>query len=140
MAKGLETLIRLNEWSVDQKRRKLGDLLSLIDGFEAELRKLEQDLINEQATAAASPNEAGFLYGYYADAVVDRRAIIKISTQQLEKDADEAREEVSHAYRELQKFKTAMETRKKREEAELASKEQLELDEVGIRIFNHKRA
>ena len=140
MIKGLATLIRLNEWSVDQKRRKLSDLLSLIDGFEAELRKLEQDLINEQATAAASPNEAGFLYGYYADAVVDRRAIIQISIQQLLKDAEEAREEVSQAYRELQKFKTAMETRKKREEVELASKEQLELDEVGIRTFNHKRA
>ena len=140
MAKGLETLIRLNEWTVDQKRRKLGDLLRLIDGFEVEAKKLEQDLINEQAAAAASPNEAGFLYGYYADAVIDRRAIIQISTQQLEKDADEAREEVSLAYRELKKFETAMEARKKREEAEMASKDQLELDEVGMRTFNRKHA
>jgi flagellar export protein FliJ len=140
MAKGLETLIRLNEWSVDQKRRKLGDLLRLIDGFEAELRKLEQDLVNEQATAAASPNEAGFLYGHYADAVIDRRAIIQISTQQLEKEAVEAREEVSQAFRELKKFETAMAARKTREEADLASKEQLELNEVGIRTFNQKRA
>ena len=140
MAKGLETLIRLNEWTVDQKRRKLGDLLRLIDGFEVEAKKLEQDLINEQAAAAASPNEAGFLYGYYADAVIDRRAIIQISTQQLEKDADEAREEVSLAYRELKKFETAMEARKKREEAEMASKDQLELDEVGMRTFNQKHA
>lgn len=140
MAKGLETLIRLNEWTVDQKRRKLGDLLRLIDGFEVEAKKLEQDLISEQAAAAASPNEAGFLYGYYADAVIDRRAIIQISTQQLEKDADEAREEVSLAYRELKKFETAMEARKKREEAEMASKDQLELDEVGMRTFNRKHA
>ena len=139
MAKGLETLIRLNEWSVDQKRRKLGELLRLIDGFEAESRKLEQDLINEQTAAAASPNEAGFLYGYYADTVIDRRAIIQISTQQLGKEADEAREEVSLAYRELKKFETAMEVRKKREEAELARKEQLELDEVGMQTFNQKR-
>jgi flagellar FliJ protein len=140
VAKGLETLIRLNEWTVDQKRRTLSDLLRLIDGFEAELKKLEQDLINEQASAAASPNEAGFLYGYYADSVIDRRAIIQISTQQLEKEADEAREEVSLAYRELKKFETAMEVRKKREEAELARKEQLELDEVGMQTFNQKRA
>ena len=140
MTKGLETLIRLNEWTVDQKRRKLGDLLRLIDGFDVEAKKLEKDLINEQATAAASPNEAGFLYGYYADAVIDRRAIIQISTQQLEKDADEAREEVSLAYRELKKFETAMEARKKREEAEMASKDQLELDEVGMRTFNRKHA
>jgi flagellar protein FliJ len=140
MGKGLETLIRLNEWSVDQKRRKLGDLLRLIDGFEAELEKLEQDLVIEQAAAGAAPNEAGFLYGYYADRVINRRAIIQMSAQQLEKDANEAREEVSQAYRELKKFKTALEARKTSEKAELAKKEQSELDEVGIRTFSQKRA
>ena len=139
MAEGLETLVRLNEWSVDQKRRKLGDLLKLIDGFEVELKKLEQDLITEQAAAAAAPNEGGFLYGYYADRVIDRRAIIQLSAQQLEKDANEAREEVSQAYRELKKFKTALEARKTSEKAELAKKEQSELDEVGIRTFIQKR-
>jgi flagellar protein FliJ len=140
MAKGLETLIRLNEWSVDQKRRKLGEILRLIDGFEAEARKLEEDLLKEQAAAASSPNEAGFLYGYYADSVIDRRAIIQISIQQLEKEADEAREEVSQAYQELKKYETALEARKKREEAEIARKEQLVLDEVGMQAFIQKRA
>ena len=48
MGKGLETLIRLNEWSVDQKRRKLSEILRLIYGFESELTKLEIDLKNEQ--------------------------------------------------------------------------------------------
>ena len=91
MARGLETLIRLNEWAVDQKRRKLGEVLAMIDGFNAEARKLEEDLIKEQATAAASPNEAGFLYGYYADATIQRRGIIQLSIQQLEKQAEEAR-------------------------------------------------
>lgn len=140
MAKGLETLIRLNEWSVDQKRRKLGELLRLIDGFEAEARKLEQDLVMEQAAAAADPNGAGFLYGNYADQVVARRSIIQISIQQLEKEADEARDEVSAAYRELKKFETALESRQKREAAELARKEQIAIDEIGMQGFMQKRA
>ena len=138
MAKGIETLIRLNDWRVDQKRRKLGDLLRLIEDFEAELKKLEQDLLSEQAAAAAAPNEGGFIYGHYADVVIQRRAIIQVSIQQLEKEANEAREEVSEAYRELKKYETALEARETREEAELASKEQLELDEVGIRTFTQK--
>ncbi len=140
MAKGLETLIRLNEWSVDQKRRKLGELLRLIDGFEAEARKLEEDLLKEQAAAAASPNEAGFLYGNYADNVIHRRSILQVSIQQLEKEADEARNEVSEAYRELKKFETALELRQKREAAEAARKEQIALDEVGLQGFAQKRA
>lgn len=135
MAKGIETLIRLNDWSVDQKRRKLSDLLRLIEGFEAELKKLEQDLINEQIAAAAAPNEGGFVYGYYADRVIERRAIIQISIQQLEKEANDAREELSKAFRELKKFKTALESRELREKKEFAKKEQLELDEVGIKAF-----
>ena len=138
MAKGIETLIRLNDWRVDQKRRKLGNLLRLIEDFEAELKKLEQDLVSEQTAAAAAPNEGGFIYGHYADVVIQRRAIIQVSIQQLEKEANEAREEVSEAYRELKKYETALEARETREEAELASKEQLELDEVGIRTFTQK--
>ena len=138
MAKGIETLIQLNNWSVDQKRRKLGNLLSLIEGFETELKKLEKDLINEQAAAAAAPNECGFVYGQYANRVIERRAIIQISTQQLEKEADEARKELSKTYRELKKFKTALEARNLREETELARKEQLELDEVGLKAFIQK--
>jgi len=138
LAKGIETLIRLNDWRVDQKRRKLGNLLRLIEDFEAELKKLEQDLVSEQAAAAAAPNEGGFIYGHYADVVIQRRAIIQVSIQQLEKEANEAREEVSEAYRELKKYETALEARETREEAELASKEQLELDEVGIRTFTQK--
>ena len=138
MGKGLETLIRLNEWSVDQKRRKLSEILRLIYGFESELTKLEIDLKNEQVTAAHSPNEAGFLYGYYADAVINRREIIKLSSQQLEKDADVAREELSLAYRELKKFETALESRQKQERNATARKEQIALDEVGLQIFVKK--
>ena len=138
MAEGIETLIRLNDWNVDQKRRKLGDLQRLIEGFEAELKKPEQDLLNEQAAATAAPNEGGFVYGYYAERVIERRAIIQISIQQLEKDTDEAREALSVAYRELKKFETALESRKLRQELELARKDQLDLDEVGIQTFIQK--
>ena len=138
MAEGIETLIRLNDWNVEQKRRKLGDLQRLIEGFEAELKKLEQDLLNEQAAATAAPNEGGFVYGYYAERVIERRAIIQISIQQLEKDTDEAREALSVAYRELKKFETALESRKLRQELELARKDQLDLDEVGIQTFIQK--
>lgn len=140
MAKGLETIIRLNEWNVDQKRRKLGEILNLIAGFEAEAQKLEEDLKKEQAIAAASPGEAGFAYGNFAERVIDRRAIIQMSIQQLELDAAAAREDVSEAYRELKKYEKALEARKKREEKELARKEQLELDEVAMQSFVQKRA
>jgi flagellar export protein FliJ len=139
MARGLKTLIRLNEWGLDQKRRKLGEIMRLIDGFELEARKLEEDLIREQNVASASPNEAGFLYGYYADATIVRRAIIQSSIQQFEHQANEAREEVNQAYRELKKFERALETRNKLELNEMNRQNQLVLDEVGMQSFLQKR-
>ena len=42
------------------------------------------------------------------------------------------------AYRELKKFETALESRKLRQELELARKDQLDLDEVGIQTFIQK--
>lgn len=139
MASGLKTLIRLNEWGLDQKRRKLGEIMRLINGFELEARKLEEDLIREQDVASASPNEAGFLYGYYADATIERRAIIQISIQQFELQANEAREEVNQAYRELKKFERALETRNKLKRVEMDRQDQLVLDEVGMKSYLQKR-
>ena len=69
----------------------------------------------------------------------NRREIIKLSSQQLEKDADVAREELSLAYRELKKFETALEVRKKQERNSIARKEQLALDEVGLQTFIQKQ-
>jgi flagellar FliJ protein len=140
MARGLNTLIRLNEWGLDQKRRKLGEIMRLIRGFELEAHKLEEDLIREQNVASASPNEAGFLYGYYADATIERRAIIQISIQQFELQANEAREEVNQVYRELKKFESALETRNKLELDEMDRQDQLVLDEVGMQSFLQKGA
>ena len=140
MAKGLETLSRLNEWNVEQKRRKLGEIMGLIDRCEGEARKLEEDLVKEQAAAASSPSEAGFLYGNFAERVIDRRAIIQLSIQPVETQADEAREEVSEAYRDLKKYEKALEARKKREEKEIERKEQIVIDEVATQAFIQKRA
>ena len=61
-----------------------------------------------------------------------------MSSQQLEKDADIAREELSLAYRELKKFETALESRQKQERNSKARKEQITLDEVGLQIFVKK--
>nr|MBC8239921.1 hypothetical protein [Alphaproteobacteria bacterium] len=73
MAKDLHNLIQIHEWDVDEKRRKLGELLRLLDNLEAQARALEAELAREQKTAQESPGEAGFLYGDYAENVIDRR-------------------------------------------------------------------
>ncbi len=140
MAKNLKNLIRLHEWQVDEKRRKVGTLLSLVADLELQARRLEDELVAEQAAAAAAPAEAGFLYGRYAETVIERRRRIADSIAKAEEEITAAQGELRDAYRELKKFEIAQENRNKREAYEQARKEQAFLDDIGLRSFRQKRA
>ena len=140
MARTLSNIIRVHEWQVDEKRRKLGDLMRLLDNFEAEARKLEADLITEQQIAATNPSEAGFGYGGYAQSVIQRRERLQQSMVKAEEEIATAREELRDAFRELKKFEIAQENRTKAEAKEEARKETVFLDEVGMQGYLRKKA
>ena len=132
MAKGVPTLIRLNEWTVDEKRRVLGARLKELDDLEAGLRDLERELVTEQAMAASAPDSAGFLYGNYANQVIHRREQLHSNIKSKEEEVVVARESLSDAYRELKKYEVVNESRIRREATERARKDQIELDELGL--------
>ena len=137
MAKSLGGLIRLHEWNVDQKRRKLGELLGLVADLEAQAISLEDEVKREQRAAADSPEVAGLLYGNYAMGVIERRRRIAESMARTEEVLITAREEMREAFMVLKKFQTAQENRDKREAEELSRKEQAVLDEIGTRRHFH---
>jgi len=138
MADDLKTLIRLNEWKVDERRRILGRHLKTMHTLETNLENLEQEFINEQAAAQASPTEGGLLYGAYADWVVMRREQIHEFMRQTQEQIDAARAMLNKAYRELKKYETAEDIRSRKAAAEEARKEQIMLDDLGIQGFMAK--
>ncbi len=137
MAKSLGGLIRLHEWNVDQKRRKLGELLALLADLEDQAIGLEEEVKSEQRVASASPAVAGLLYGNYAMGVIERRRRIAESTAKTEEILNTAREEMREAFMILKKFQTAQENRDRLEADELNRKEQAILDEIGARRHFH---
>lgn len=140
MAKDLQNLIQINEWDVDEKRRKLGELLRLLENLEAQALALEEELVREQQAAFESPGEAGFLYGEYAETVIERRERIRDSIEQMEIAIEEAREELRLAYVELKKYEVAQENRLKKAALEQQRREQAELDNIGLEGYRRKRA
>jgi flagellar protein FliJ len=139
MAKNLNTLIRLNEWTVDERRRELGQVLRALADLEDGLERLRQELTKEQNAVMASPEEAGFFYGNYAQAVIGRRQSLNDGIQRMEAQIAAARERLNEAYRELKKFEVAQKTRDAREARELARREQGVLDEIGLTLFRLKQ-
>ena len=139
MADKLKTLVRLHEWAVDEKRRKLAELLRLLNELERQANDLEAELKREQAIAATSPEEAGHFYGTYAQTVILRREHIAQSIAQAEDHVGAAREELKEAHQELRKFEITMENREKRRARERDRLEQLELDEIAAQAHRRKR-
>lgn len=140
MAKNLNGLIRLHQWMVDEKRRKLGELLKMLAELEDQTRRLEAEVVEEQKAAANAPETAGFLYGNYARQVIERRERLAKSIAIMETQIAIAREELNESYRELKKFQVAQEVRDRRAALKAARRDQSVLDEVGLGIHRRRRA
>ncbi|MBF0251621.1 MAG: flagellar FliJ family protein [Alphaproteobacteria bacterium] len=139
MAANIKNLIRLHEWNVDEKRRKLGELLRLQGELEDQLTQLEADLIEEQKAAAADPALAGMTYGLYAQQVILRRENLQESIRQMDIVIGHARDELADTYQELKKYETVEENRRRRQELEDARREQIQLDEIAQNQYLRKK-
>ncbi len=135
MAAGLHGLIRLHEWRVDEKRRRLGDLLRLLGDLEARAQALESEIVSEQRVAAAVPAEGGRTYGAFALAAVERRERLAESIAQAEAEVSAARNELRIAHAELRRYEIAQENRDRRDAEDRDRRERIELDDVGIQQY-----
>ncbi|MFN4281199.1 MAG: flagellar export protein FliJ [Alphaproteobacteria bacterium] len=134
---GLEGLIRLNKWKLDEKRQALAELERLAQRLRDQLVALERELAAEQKIAGESV-EAGMAYAYYADGVMMRRETINRSLAEVEGQIRLALDEVAEAFRDLKKF-DIVKARRDREAAEKAKRlQQSLLDEMGLQL--HRRS
>jgi flagellar export protein FliJ len=134
---GLDGLIRLNKWKLDEKRQALAELERLAQRLRDQLALLEHELAAEQKVAGQSM-EAGIAYGHYANAVIARRATLAKSLTEVEDQIRHALDDVADAFRELKKF-DIVKARRDREAAEKNKRlQQMQLDEVGLTL--HRRA
>lgn len=139
MAANIKNLIRLHEWNVDEKRRKLGELLRLQGELEDQMKQLEADLIEQQKAAAADPTLAGLTYGAFAKQVIQRRENLQDSIDQMEFVIGHAQDELSNAYQELKKYETVESNRQRRFEREQNRREQIMLDEIALNQHRRKK-
>ena len=139
-ARDLDTLNRLHNWTVDERRRELGTLLareqSLIETREA----MAQELVREQRTARDDPTEAGFIYDAYAKGHQLRREQLDRVLAALRGEIEEARERLADAYRQQKVFEEVRKERLRQEEVEESRKEQVFFDEIAQTQFRQKRA
>lgn len=129
--KNLGALIRFKKWTLDEKRRVLSGIEQLERNLRQQLEKLAADSAHESAVAEANP-EAGYKYAEYTAAVAQRREKILQSIASVAEKLNLAKDDVALAFEELKRYELTQAQRDKERRAELAAKEQAELDEIGL--------
>lgn len=137
--KSLDSLIRLNRWQLDEKRRALVELETLIDSLHDERRRVEEALARERQILTDDPDPMiGF--GPYLNAIKGRRAAIDQSIGQARAKLDALREEIADAFQDLKKVETAEEDRLRRAALARKKRDGAALDEIALtRYQRHKR-
>ena len=134
---GLDSLIRLHRWKLEEKRRVLADLEALMDDLITRASDLEVEILNEQKAAAGS-EEAGFAYAAYATEAIHRRGVLAQSAAELEEKIETARDDVKAAFQEAKKYEIAQERKLERERIVTARRERIAEDDVALDMFRRK--
>lgn len=147
--KPFDTLIRLAEEGLDQKRRVLAQLEGRLDQARSARQAIEDELAREQQQAGrgggddaggdvASGGIAMFAYGAYAAEVIRRRARADALIEAVNAQAEAAREEVRLAFAELKRYQITHDKKLADLERERAAREQAELDEIAQNLDRRK--
>ena len=134
--KSRESLIRLNRFQVDERRRQVAELETMLEEFRRREHDLDQQVQAEQEKAGIS-DIAHYAYPMFAKSMRDRRENILQSINDVSLQLESAKDDLASAYRELKKYELIEESRKRRVRGKLARIEQQELDEVALAL--HRR-
>jgi flagellar protein FliJ len=129
--KSRDTLIRLKKFQVDEKRRKVMQIETMIAEFERMANDLEREIKHEQDRANIH-DPAHFAYPTYAKAAIQRRENLKHSADELKVQLNDAKDALAEAFEELKKVELLDERDQMRERAAEAAIEQSELDAIGL--------
>jgi flagellar protein FliJ len=137
--KSRETLIRLKKFQVDEKRRKVAQIETMIAEFDRIGAELDREIKVEQDRAGIH-DPGHFAYPTYAKAAMTRKENLKRSTDELRVQLDDAKATLGEAFEELKKVEMLDERDQQREKAEANAREQAELDRIAAMRFNAGRA
>ena len=131
--KALATLNRVRQWQVDEIQRDIARLLGDQQGYQDNLKALDEEVVREQNLVDSQPEHGRLLLNrneYFEHAQTRRKEFLEKITQ-LQKTIDHKREVLFERYRAL---KTAELLLKKHQEQEKKTQQDAEnriLDEIG---------
>ena len=134
---GLDQLLRLQRWTLDEKRRQASDLELLIERLIQDIAQLDGAVAREIEAARASIDLQRALPGY-RQAMKERRERLERSQTDLHGELDKLREQITEAFSELKKTEQTVKNREQRQRLAERRKDQAISDEIGLQQHRRK--
>src|SRR5438105_7686035 len=129
--KSRETLIRLKKFQVDEKRRRVAQIESMIADFERIAGDLEREIKAEQDRAGIhDPNH--FAYPTYAKAAMQRRENLRRSADELRIPLEDAKAALGEASDEMKKVELLDERDQQRDRQADGPGDSVRVDTLGL--------
>jgi flagellar FliJ protein len=137
---GLNTMIRLSKFQLDEKKRKLAELRDLMEQVQASLKSLAEEEQREQETATAS-GQLHFIRAYtdYRVAAEERKENLLQSIAEIEAEIEGLTNDIAEAFQELKRYELTQEERESKSRKTAQHREQSALDEFGLQAFRRKK-
>ncbi len=131
--KGLKSLIRLQNWKVDEQRRLIGEIESERAGLVQQGLDLEIEMVREQQISVQENNGAS--YGLFAAKLIERRENIEQAIDKIDERLNALHDTLAELVQELKRYELALEAREKEIKKEQEKVETVALDEMGMNMF-----
>ena len=129
--KSRETLVRLKKFQLDEKRRKVAQIETMIAEFDRVAGELEREIRIEQDRAGIH-DPAHFAYPTYAKAAIARRENLRRSVGELRIQLEDAKSALGEAFDDLRKVELLDVRDQMRERETDTPSEARELHEAGL--------
>lgn len=129
--KSRDTLLRLKRFQVDEKRRQVVQIETMISEFERMASDLDREILHEQEKSGIH-DVAHYAYPTYARAAMTRRDNLKRSADELAGQLSDAQDALAEAFDELKKVELLEERDTARERVAEGAREQAEMDRIGL--------
>lgn len=130
--KSRESLIRLKRFQVDEKRRQVTSIESMIAEMVRMAKDLDDQIVSEQNRVGIH-DVTHYAYPTFAKAAMTRRDNLKVSIQGLEAQLAAARDGLSEAVEDLKKVELLDERDQGRERDVRDARDQEAMDELASR-------
>lgn len=130
------SLIRLKKFQVDENRRHVLQIETMVADFERMAAELDQQIEIEHQKTGIS-DTAHFAYSTFAKAAITRRDNLLASASDMREKLEAAQDALAEALEDLKKVELLDARESAREHAEMLKREQDEFDEIGR--LRHRR-